>query len=278
MPGIAAFAIVASVLPGAVVLQPVVNMYAGPSKDAPVVSQAAFGANVDLVEPRGDWARIRTADDYTGFIPLAALRVGRSYATQGRVAEVQSLSAHLYREADVTRHEPLVTVPFETRLEVLAEPPDTPGWLQVRLPDDRSAWVQAGDVAFNPKPLGIGEMLELSKRFLGRPYTYGGTTSFGYDCSGFAQMLCRRRGVIMPRDARLQAAWSGVVPVERKDMAPGDLLYFGVSDTKITHTGIYLGDGKFISATCFKTPTIHVDDLKEARGSRLLVAVRRLKL
>jgi len=32
-------------------------------------------------------------------------------------------------------------------------------------------------------------MLEFSKRFLGLPYTWGGTSSFGYDCSGFAQML-----------------------------------------------------------------------------------------
>ena len=72
-------------------------------------------------------------------------------------------------------------------------------------------------------------MLALSKTFLGLPYTWGGTSSYGYDCSGFTQMLERRRGVIMPRDAQPQADWSGVVPVERKDLQPGDLLYFGSS-------------------------------------------------
>ena len=97
-------------------------------------------------------------------------------------------------------------------------------------------------------------MLALAKRFLGLPYTWGGTSSFGYDCSGFAQMLGRRRGVMMPRDAQPQADWSGVVPVERKDLQPGDLLYFGSSDKHITHTGIYLGDGKFINATTHETP------------------------
>ena len=277
MPGIAALALFASVLPGAVVLQPVANMYSGPTEDSDVVSQAIYGSNVGLLEQKAGWAHIRTADDYTGWTPLSALRTGQSYATHGRVAEVQSLFAHLYREANVTKHRPVVTVPFETRLEVIAEPPDNTRWLQVRLPDDRSGWVQTGDVAFDVKPLTIPEMLALSKRFLGLPYTWGGTSSFGYDCSGFAQMLCRRRGVNMPRDAQPQADWSGVAHVERKDLAPGDLLYFGGSDKKITHTGIYLGDGKFINATTAQTPMVRIDDLNEPRWTRLLVAVRRVK-
>ena len=236
MPGIAALALFAAALPNAVVVRPVVNMYSKPSEDADVVSQAIYGANVGLMEQAPGWARIRTADDYTGWAPLSALRPGPPYATHGRVAEVQSLFAHIYREASVTRHAPLLTVPFETRLFVIAEPPGDARFLQVQLPDDRPGWVQRGDIAFDARPLTIPEILELSKRFLGLPYTWGGTSSFGYDCSGFAQMLCRRRGVLMPRDAQPQADWSGMAPVERKDLAPGDLLYFGGSEKKITHT------------------------------------------
>jgi len=193
------------------------------------------------------------------------------------LAEVASLFAHIYREADVTAHAPLLTVPFESRLEVAVEPPGQARWRQVRLPDGRTGWVQAGDVAFDAKPLGIPEMLEFSKRFLGLPYTWGGTSSFGYDCSGFAQMLMRRRGVPMPRDAQPQADSSGATPVERKDLKPGDLLYFGGSAKEITHTGVYLGGGKFIDATTWQTPMVRIDDLNDAHWSRLLVAVRRVK-
>ena len=114
--------------------------------------------------------------------------------------------------------------------------------------------MQLGDIAFDPKPLAHPGDDRAGKRFLGLPYTWGGTSSFGYDCSGFTQMLCRRRGINMPRDAQPQADWSGVVPVERKDLQPGDLLYFGSSDKKITHTGMYIGDGKFINATTHETP------------------------
>src|SRR5450631_749697 len=233
MPGLAVIALFAAALPTAVVLQPVANMYSRPSTDADVVSQAIFGANVAIVEQRDGWAHIRTADDYLGWTSLSALLPGKPYAASGRVAEVQSLFAHIYRESDVTIHAPLLTVPFESRLEVLAESPQDARWLQVRLPDDRGGWVQTADVSLHPKPLTIGDTLEFSKRYLGLPYTWGGTSSYGYDCSGFSQMLARRRGVIMPRDAQPQAEWTGVVKVDRRHLEPGDLLYFGASEKKI---------------------------------------------
>ena len=128
-----------------------------------------------------------------------------------------------------------------------------------------------------PKPIGIPEMIALGKRFLGLPYTWGGTSSFGYDCSGFAQMLCRRRGINMPRDAQPQADWTGMAPVERKDLQPGDLLYFGSSAKKITHTGIYIGEGKFINATTHETPAVRIDNLDDPYWTRILVAMRRVK-
>ena len=277
MSGLATLALFAATLPSAVVLEPVANMYSRPSTDADVVSQAIFGANVGILEQKDGWAHIRTADDYTGWTPLSALVPGKPYAASGRVAEVQSLFAHIYRESDVTKHASLITLPFESRLEVPGEPAETDRWLQVRLPDGREGWVQAGDVSLHPKPLSIAETLEFAKRFLGLPYTWGGTSSYGYDCSGFAQMLARRRGVNMPRDAGPQAEWSGVTSVDRQHLQPGDLLYFGASEKKITHTGIYLGDGKFINATTHLTPTVRIDDLNDAYWAKLLVAARRLK-
>jgi gamma-D-glutamyl-L-lysine dipeptidyl-peptidase len=270
-------ALFAASVPNAVVQQPVANMYSRPSEDAEIVSQAIFGANVAVMEQKDGWAHIRTADEYLGWTPVKSLVVAPAYGAQGKIAEVQSLFAHVYREASVTKHAPLITVPFESRLEVIGEAKDDGRWLPVRLPDDRSGWIQAGDVSLTPKKLSVPEMLEFSKRFLGLPYTWGGTSSYGYDCSGFSQMLERRRGINMPRDAQPQADWSGVVKVDRKDLQPGDLLYFGNSEKKITHTGIYLGEGKFINATTHQTPMVRIDDLNEPHWTNLLVACRRVK-
>jgi gamma-D-glutamyl-L-lysine dipeptidyl-peptidase len=269
-----AVAFFAASLPNAVVLQPVANMYSKATEDADVVSQAIYGANVSVMEQGDGWARIRTPDDYSGWMPLASLRAGAPYAAAGQVVQVTSLRAHIYRENSVTRHAPLLTAPFETRLEVIEAKEH---WVQVRLPDGRTGYVQTGDVTANATRIGTAEMLALGKKFLGLPYTWGGASSFGYDCSGFVQMLERRRGVNMPRDAQPQADWSGVVPVSRKDVEAGDLLYFGASDKHITHTGMYLGDGKFINATTHLTPMVRIDELDDPYWTRLLVAIRRVK-
>ncbi|MGA3044131.1 MAG: NlpC/P60 family protein [Bryobacteraceae bacterium] len=264
--------------PEAVVLQPVANMYAQPGEDAEVVSQAIYGTNVGVVESRTGWLHVRTPDDYTGWMPAEELRsVEKPYASSGRVAWVDNLFANIYREPNVTRRRPLITVPFETRLEVVSEPADNARWLQVRLPDDNSGWLQRGDVSFESQPLSIEAAIELSRRFLGLPYTWGGTSSFGYDCSGFTQMLCRRRGTRIPRDADLQAAWDGVVAVKREDLKPGDLLFFGSAADHITHTGMYIGEGKFINATTWIHPVVQICDLGEPHWTRLLVACRRVK-
>jgi cell wall-associated NlpC family hydrolase len=91
------------------------------------------------------------------------------------------------------------------------------------------------------------------------------------------QMLMRQRGYLMPRDAGPQAAWSGLVSVDRAQLQPGDLLYFGSSPVRITHTGMYLGDGLFIDATTHEKPMVRIDNLNDAYWTRLLVAARRVR-
>lgn len=274
-------ALLAATVTSGVVVKPVADMHSKPAADSDVVSQAIYGSNVTLLEERDGWARIRTADEYTGWMQDAELRrlaAGeRGYASGDRVAQVESLFSNLYREPDVTKHPPLLTVPFETRLEVVAEQEHEDRWIHVRLPDDRPAWLQRGDVTLAPQRLSIAETIALSKRFLGLPYFWGGVSTFGYDCSGFTQMLCRRRGLLIPRDARIQAAWSGMLAVERDNLKPGDLVYFGKSPEKITHTGMYIGNGEFVNATTWEHPVVQIGRLDDPHWAKLFVAARRLK-
>ncbi len=264
-----------------VVTVPVANMYSSGSTNVDVVSQAIFGTNVTVLELRGDWAHVRTPDQYTGWMQvsqLLKLKDGRAYASQSPAMQVESLFANLYRETDVTLHQPLLTVPFETRLELVSEQAQDEGrWLQVRLPDGREAWIQSGDVTQDPKALTIDDSITLGKRFLGLPYLWGGRSSYGYDCSGFTQMLVRSRGINMPRDADLQAAWDGMEIIDRKDLRAGDLLFFGRSADKITHTAMFIGDGQFIQATTHGRPVIQISRLDDQPWTRLLVACRRVK-
>jgi gamma-D-glutamyl-L-lysine dipeptidyl-peptidase len=264
-----------------VVIVPVANMYSSASDDADVVSQAILGSQVAVLELQNAWAKVRTNDEYAGWVPVSALRkpdARHASGVQGRVVQVESLFANLYRETDVTQHRPVVTVPFESRLEVIAEGAgDDSRWLQVLLPDGRNAWIQRSDVDPDPKPLTIDQSIALAKRFLGIPYLWGGRSSYGYDCSGFTQMLVRSRGINMPRDADLQAAWNGVEAVGRKDLRAGDLLFFGAGPDKITHTALYIGDGKMIHATTHDHAVIQISRLDDQPWTRILVACRRVK-
>ncbi len=265
----------------AVVIQPVVNMFSKPSAEVDVVSQATLGTTVHVLQQQGDWSQIQTPDSYTGWVRLVGIRplaAGAAYAVAGRTVTTVSLRTHLYPVASVTRRAPVMTAPFETRLEVIEEHPEENGrWIGVRLPDGSSAWLQRGDVSFDLKTMEIQELVELSKRFLGLPYTWGGTSSFGFDCSGFTQMLCRRGGVGIPRDAQPQAHWDGMTKVEKGKLQPGDLLYFGSSLQKITHTGFYLGNGEFIHSTTNEHPVLQISRLTDEHWTGLFVAARRWK-
>ena len=264
-----------------VVVVPVANMYADPSDASAVVSQATYGSNVTLLVALGEWSKIQTDDHYKGWTPSRYLRLvqhGDGYATSGAIVQVESLFANVYREADVAKHKPLLTVPYGVRLEMIAEGKgNDEGWLEVRLPEKRSAWIQSSDVISNPKPLTIAESIELAKRFLGLPYLWGGRSSFGFDCSGFTQMLVRARGFNMPRDADQQAAWKGAMPVERKDLQAGDLVFFGAAPDKITHTGMYIGNGQFIHDSTTGHPVVQIGRLNDQPWMQLLVACRRVK-
>jgi len=65
--------------------------------------------------------------------------------------------------------------------------------------------------------------------------------------------------------------------VDRKDLQPGDLLFFGSSAKHITHTGMYIGDGQFIHDTTHDHPGVQISRLDDQPWTRILVACRRVK-
>jgi cell wall-associated NlpC family hydrolase len=255
-------------------------MYSKASLQSDVVSQAIYGVNVTRVKGKWHWVNVRTPDQYTGWMQSSELKrlKGQGYASTGSVVHVTQLSANIYREPDVTKRAPLLTIPWESRVEVLSDKvDDRERWLKVRLADGGEGFVQQGDVSSDFTPLTLEQTIAVAKKFLGVTYTWGGSSDFGFDCSGYTQMLMRQRGIVMPRDADLQAAWSGASPVGRKDLQPGDLLFFGDRADHITHTGMYIGEGRFIHDTTHEHPGVQISVLDDEPWTKLLVAARRPK-
>ena len=85
---------------------------------------------------------------------------------------------------------------------------------------------------------------------MGSPYTWGGTDANGYDCSGLIQYAYGQHGIILPRISRDQVRMGRAVEPRLEALRPGDILGFSVEGNRVTHVGLYLGDGRFIhSAT-----------------------------
>ncbi len=83
-------------------------------------------------------------------------------------------------------------------------------------------------------------------RFIGVPYSFGGTSVYGFDCSGYVQHVFAMLGVHLPRtaDAQYYAGHSAGGKI-----IPGDLVFFQTYEPGPSHVGIYLGGGKFVHAS-----------------------------
>lgn len=246
---------------------PVADMREQPSTDTRLVSQAYYSEPVEILAEQSDWAQIQTPDGYSGWAKKSAVyQTEQKYLENAStIAKVNRCAAHVYNVKD-TEFGPIKTLPFESKIEVLDQFNDPNGrWLQVRLVDGTTAYIQRGDIVLNFQPITTDEMLLLSTTFMGLPYTWGGRSSFGYDCSGFVQMLYRQMGIAIPRDSNKQAAWNGFKEVAIANLKPGDLIFWGAEAPKISHVGMYLGHGKFIHATVRENkPYIHISNLNDA--------------
>jgi hypothetical protein len=84
--------------------------------------------------------------------------------------------------------------------------------------------------------------------FLGVPYRWGGeSVEEGFDCSGFTMTVYRLNGLNLPRSSRSQ--WHTGLTVDKSDLKKGNLVFFRTAGNgKISHVGIYTGNGQFIHA------------------------------
>lgn len=94
------------------------------------------------------------------------------------------------------------------------------------------------------------ELREVSSKYLGVRYAYGGTTTKGFDCSGFVRKVYSDFGIDLPRSAA--EMFEIGEPVEVGEIRPGDLLFYNTSGSRISHVAIYYGEGKIIHAQTSK--------------------------
>lgn len=115
-------------------------------------------------------------------------------------------------------------------------------------------------------------VIQNAMQYIGVPYVWGGTSPYGFDCSGYVQYVYANAGVSLPRTADVQ--YEVGTPISRGNLIPGDLVFFSTYTYGASHVGIYVGEGSFIHASSSRGVTI--SSLYDAYYSSVYIGARRV--
>ena len=191
-----------------------VNFRKQPNTNGDVISKLSKNKEIVILEETNGWKKIEV-DDNIGY-------VSAEYVSDKKV-EVTSRSS-TYRTAKKTKTTSKATLSKSTTTYSIEESSNVPA---------------------NPNG---NEIVAFAKQFVGYKYVYGGCTPSGFDCSGFTQYVYKNFGYSLSRSSSAQA--SNGVGVSKSSLQPGDIICFSGSSSskKVTHVGLYIGNGKFVHA------------------------------
>ncbi|WP_176329865.1 NlpC/P60 family protein [Thioflexithrix psekupsensis] len=193
-----------------------------------VASTAASRETTRQTQANATRNTTQTANNTRNNASSTASTSTRSSTTQTRQSSTSTATA---TATAVTRTQNRQTQPKLTAKST------APQWSPVEIPNDSRARV----------------ILASARSLLGTRYRYGGTSpATGFDCSGFVYYNMSKAGVKVPRTAREQ--YARAKPVSRKELKPGDLVFFRVRHSYIDHVGIYIGNNEFIHAESSRKP------------------------
>lgn len=233
----------------------VTHLRAKPSNNSELVSQLLMGQTVHVVREEDGWSYVEGEDTYRGW---ADNRWLGTHITD-ELESVMAVFTELRESPDY--HSPLLLrLPMFVRVRIVAATEN--GFIEVSTPDGNvRGYLGAANgvlpfraLSFVPTPAEQMATIAVkhSRDFLGTPYLWGGSSSFGLDCSGFVQYCYRIAGVNLRRDADIQRDDPRFIPASVQDvmragddLLPGDLVFFGKQD-RITHVGMHLAENTFI--------------------------------
>lgn len=255
-------------------------MRQAPDYESPLENQLLMGALVQTGESSRYWVQVES-DDYRGWVTemgLIMLSDEQKDAYLRAPKWICTVVSTYVRVAPAENAQPLGDLIMGN---LLRQTGITQGsWTLVLLPDDRTGWVQSTALTdfrswaeerkarLDDSVACARAVCNLACRFAGTPYMWGGNNVKYFDCSGLVEFCFLMNGLLLPRNASQQARCGS--PVTDGAYEPGDLLFFGSnSPLRISHVGIYLGDGRIVHSS----QMVRINSL-ESYGREVVAATR----
>ena len=258
------------------------NLRSAPDADSEMTDVLFNGSLCTLVEQVGDWYQVEYGD-LTGYI-YAPLTSATNDETDGsteietqseaveRIEAEEAAAAAAAEEAARESHhsdpapEPVYNDEPEYDEPDYEEPEyEEPEYEEPEYEEPEYEEPEYEEPSYDSST--GSEIVDIALNYLGVPYVYGGTSPYGFDCSGFVQYVYSQCGYYISRTAQPQ--YSDGYYVSYSDLQPGDLVFFSATDGSaysssidgISHVGIYIGGGDFVHAggSCVKITSLNDD-------------------
>lgn len=236
----------------------VANLRDEPKHSAQLVTQATMGMPLKVYKKDGGWYYIQTPDGYLAWVDYGGIenKTEEEFSEWKKAEKLIYLKpfGSSYEKADNSSQSVSDLVAGDV-LELLSE---ENGYYKAKYPDGKEAFISASEAKPYQDWLSSLEMekedlVETSKKLMGLPYLWGGTSPKGVDCSGFTKTVYFLNGIVIPRDASQQVHTGKLVDTTKsfENLIPGDLLFFGRPATdstseRVVHVGMWIGDNQFI--------------------------------
>ncbi len=238
----------------------VANLRSKPSVSAGLETQALMGMPLRIYKKEGHYYFVQTPEKYikwmnAGAIALMTQKEFDQWAHSSKLIFVGGFG-YAYSQPDPNS---LIVTDLLTG-NIFKEINADGDFTKIELPDGTPAFVLSEKIMnyddwMESRNLTPDNIEKAAFSYMGAPYVWGGTSGKGLDCSGFTKNVFLQNGIMLPRDASQQVHVGKEIPLtdHLSHLQKGDLLFFGRKATpekkeRVTHVGIYLGNGKFIHA------------------------------
>lgn len=250
----------------------VANLRKNPAHSSELVSQSILGTPLMILKQENSWLLVQTPDGYIAWTEGSSVKMLNKaqlniWKKAARIIYLKN-SGYVYStpdEKDITGD-----LVGGALIEKLGE---SGRYVAVKYPDGRGGFIrktESKDFFLWKEDTGLTaeNLVSTAFTYKGLPYLWGGSSTKAVDCSGFMQSVFFRNGVILQRDASLQAKHGKAIYISKdfSELLTGDLLFFGSSDDRgqhVTHVAMYIGNSEFINASS----VVMINSLDSTKGN-----------